>query len=247
MTDDKPSGGVTPPNAIRRFYTDVGVRPAEGAGWQVTLDNRPIRTPKRQPLDVPAETVAEAVAAEWRAQGPNVLPQTMPMTTLTNSAIDLVRPDPGPAIAEILAYLGSDLVCYRAESPASLVARQSAAWNPLVDWLGTETGVRLVVSEGIVHHPQPGTLLEIVQERLAAEDPFTLTALHSMTTLTGSAVIALAVLGRKITADEGWSAAHVDEIWQAEQWGEDVEAAARLAARRRDFQAAATLLELLHG
>jgi chaperone required for assembly of F1-ATPase len=170
----------------------------------------------------------------------------MPMMTLASTAIDIVAANPGPAIAEMVAYAGSDLVCYRAEGPASLVVRQAAAWNPLVAWVEAQTGERLVISEGIIHHPQAPALLVRVEAMLAALDPLTLTAVHSLTTLTGSAVLALAVLGRQIGEDDAWAAAHVDETWQAEQWGEDAEAKARLDARRRVFAAACLLIRLLH-
>lgn len=236
---------VAAPAAPRRFYTEAGVRP-EGAGWTVTLDGRPVRTPKKRPLILPRQAVAAAVAAEWAAQGTSIVPASMPMMTLASTAIDIVADDPAPAVDEIVAYAGSDLVCYRAEGPASLVARQAAAWNPVVAWFEAQAGERLVVSEGIIHHPQPPRLLTRVRELLAPLDPFALTAVHALTTLTGSAVLALAVFDRHTGADAAWAAAHVDETWQAEQWGGDAEAAARLAARRATFDAATTLIRLLH-
>ncbi len=245
MTGDETKPAATAPAAApRRFYAEAGVRLAAG-GWTVTLDGRPVRTPKRLPLILPRRALAEAVAAEWAAQGQAVVPASMPMMTLASTALDVVAADPGPAIAEIAAYAGSDLVCYRAEGPASLAARQAAAWNPPVAWFEHETGERLTVSEGIVHRPQAPALIARVEALLAALDPFTLTAVHSLTTLTGSAVLALAVLHRQTGADEAWAAAHVDETWQAEQWGEDAEAKARLDARRNAFEAAFGLIRLL--
>jgi chaperone required for assembly of F1-ATPase len=245
MTDSETKPGLAPPATPRRFYTEAGVRP-EGEGWTVTLDGRPVRTPRKLPLILPRQAVAQAVAAEWAAQGQAIVPALMPMMTLASTAIDIVAANPGPAIAEIVAYAGSDLVCYRAEGPASLVVRQAAAWNPLVAWVEAQTGERLVISEGIIHHPQAPALLVRVEAMLAALDPLTLTAVHSLTTLTGSAVLALAVMGRQIGEDDAWAAAHVDETWQAEQWGEDAEAKARLDARRRVFAAACLLIRLLH-
>ncbi len=244
MTGDDAQPPKAPPAAPRRFYTEAAVRP-EADGWTVTLDGRPVRTPKKLPLILPRRAVAEAVAAEWAAQGQAIVPASMPMMTLASTALDIVAADPGPAIGEIVAYAGSDLVCYRADGPASLVARQSAAWNPTVAWFERETGERLVVSEGIVHRPQAPALLARVEAMLAALDPFTLTAIHSLTTITGSAVLALAVLRRQIGANDAWAAAHVDETWQAGQWGEDAEAKARLDARRNAFDAAFGLIRLL--
>jgi chaperone required for assembly of F1-ATPase len=245
MTDDDQPKPPARPEPPRRFYTQAGVAP-DGPVWTVTLDGRPVRTPKKRPLHLPTRAIAEVVAAEWAAQGASVVPASMPMMTLASTAIDIVADDRTPAVDEIVAYAGSDLVCYRAEGPASLVALQSAAWNPVVAWFEAQAGERLVVSEGIVHHPQPVRLLERVREMLAGLEPFTLTAVHAITTLTGSAVLALAVLDRHTGADAAWAAAHVDETWQAGQWGEDAEAAARLVARRASFDAAATLIRLLH-
>ena len=245
MTGDETTPpAITPPAAPRRFYTEAAVRP-EADGWTVTLDGRPVRTPKRLPLILPRRAVAGAVAAEWAAQGQAVVPASMPMMTLASTALDIVAADPGPAIGEIVAYAGSGLVCYRADGPASLAARQAAAWNPPVAWFERETGQRLVISEGIVHRPQAPALLARVEALLAALDPFTLTAIHSLTTLTGSAVLALAALHRQLNADEAWSGAHVDETWQAEQWGEDAEAKARRDARRTVYDAAFGLIRLL--
>jgi chaperone required for assembly of F1-ATPase len=211
----------------------------------VLLDGRPARTPRKRALDLPGRALAEAVAAEWAAQGERMDPVTMPLTRLVNSAIDGVRGREHEVAADIVRYAGSDLVCYRAGHPDGLVARQQAAWDPVLAWAAAELGVRLVFGEGLMPVAQPTRALEAVAATLGPLDAFRLTALHVMTTLTGSCLIALAHARGRLPLEEAWCAAHIDEDWQAEQWGIDHEAAARRAHRLVEMQAASRLLALL--
>lgn len=228
----------------KRFYKTVAVEEGEG-GYRLTLDGRPVRTPLKNRLDMPSRALADAVAGEWDAQDETIDPAAMPLTRLANTALDRVAPDPGRIVGEIADYAGTDLLCYRADAPDGLVERQNAVWDPLLSWGARAIGARFVATVGIVHQPQPDASLQAVRDHLMARDAFTLTSIHNATTLTGSAIIALALEASEIAPDEAWSAAHVDEDWQIGLWGRDAEAEARRAARQAEFDAAAHLLALL--
>jgi chaperone required for assembly of F1-ATPase len=191
---------------------------------------------------VPGAALAEAVAAEWRAQGDRVDPATMPLTRLVNVAIDHVGAASAAVRTDIVKYAGSDLVCYRADGPAALVAAQEAHWGPLVAWANQRFGIRLRTTTGIAHVAQDASLGAAVAAAIAQYPPLRLAALHLATTLTGSAVVALALAESALAPDAAWEAAHVDEDWQMAQWGTDTIALAARANRRRDFDAAAFVL-----
>jgi chaperone required for assembly of F1-ATPase len=228
----------------KRFYEAASVEPGEG-GFVLVLDGRPARTPARSPLALPTHELGEAVAAEWGTQGETIDPASMPLTRMANTAIDGVAPRRREVVDDLVRYAGSDLVCYRAGDPARLAAEQDAAWNPVLAWADRELGARFVLAEGVMHVDQPEAAVAAVRRAVeAVESPFALAALHVMTTLTGSVLIALAHARGEIDADRAWTAAHVDELYQESVWGEDAEAAARRAARRAEFQAASTLSRL---
>lgn len=226
----------------KRFYEQVGIAEGEG-GYGLTLDGRAVRTPARRLLAAPARGLAEALSAEWRAQGEFVDPANMPATRLANSIIDGVADAPAPVAAEVEKYLGSDLVFYRAETPEGLVAAQSAAWDPVLDWARDALGARFICSAGLTFVRQPETSLAAASAAIPRDDPWRLGALHVITTLTGSSLIALAVLHSRLSTQEAWAAAHVDEDWNMKTWGRDEQALARRAARFAEMQAAATVLE----
>jgi chaperone required for assembly of F1-ATPase len=245
--DDKANGrAARAPSASlpRRFYKDVAIADHD-RGVTLLLDGKPLRTPCKAPLALPTRALAEAVAGEWRAQGERIDPATMPLTKLANSAIDGVAGREQAVIDDIMKHAGSDLVCYRAEGPGGLVDAQTKQWDPLLAWARDALGAPLAAAKGVVHVTQPQASLDRLKERLAGRDGFSLAALHVMTALTGSALLALAVALGRLTAEEAWEAAHVDEDWQISQWGEVDEAAARRANRWRDFAAAAQMLNLL--
>jgi chaperone required for assembly of F1-ATPase len=228
----------------KRFYQRVDVADRDG-GFALLLDGKPVRTPGKKQLSLPSRALAEAVAEEWAAQKERIDPTTMPLTKLANSAIDGVTGREDAVIGDILNYAGSDLLCYRAEGPRGLIEAQQAHWDPVLAWAKSALGAPFVLAEGIVHVAQPQASLDRLREALKGHDPFGLAALHVMTGLTGSALLALAVALGRMTPEQAWEAAHVDEDWQIAQWGEDAEAASRRAARRRDFDAAARALALL--
>ena len=236
--------GHAKPALPRRFYKQAGF--SEGAdGFRLTLDGRPANTPARNPLSVPSRALAERLAAEWEAQVESIDPATMPLTRLANTAIDGVAPRIEAVIADLSTYAGTDLVAYRADGPERLVSAQGDAWDPVLDWARATLGARLILSEGVMHVAQPAETVRALTESVAiVRDPFRLAALHTLTTLTGSLLIALAVLHGRMTSDAAWAAAHVDETYQAAVWGRDTEAEARLANRRAEFEAAALVMRL---
>ncbi|WP_298398868.1 ATP12 family chaperone protein [Sphingobium sp.] len=228
---------------MKRFYTDVTIVDAEG-GFAIQLDGRPVRTPARALLALPTRALADAVAQEWRAQGETVEPASMPMTGLANAAIDHVSANKADFAAGVARYAQSDLLCYRADGPDTLVARQAAAWDPLLDWARTRYDVAFAVTQGIIPVPQPDETLARLEAAVLAIDPFTLTGLSTLVTLSGSLVCGLALVEGGQDRDTIWQAAEIDEAWQIEQWGEDAEATARSAARTADFATAATFCAL---
>ena len=211
----------------------------------VRLDERPVRTPGRNPLAVPTDSLAEAIADEWRAVTDTIDPRAMPLTGLANAAIDRVMPDPTTFAAGLASYAESDLLCYRAPSPAELVALEAEAWDPLLDWARDRYDVQFECVSGIVHRAQPAATIARLGDAIASRPPFALVALQPIVTITGTLVGALALAELAITPDALWAAATVDETWQAEHWGEDILALEARAARRRDFDAAVRFLQLL--
>lgn len=226
---------------MKRFYKQASVTPDLG----IALDGRPVRTPGRLPLILPNAALAEAIAEEWRAQGDEILPQTMPLTGLANAAIERIAPDTAGFAAGLGTYGETELLCYRADAPPALVARQADIWDPILAWARARYDIGFVLVEGVMHCPQPPETLARLSEALAASNAFELAALSPIVTISGSLVIALAVLEGELDPDAGFDAGHLDELWQAEQWGEDDFALDQRAAHRADFLAACAFLRLL--
>ncbi len=238
------------PPLRRRFYAAVTIAAGEpGAGDQaahvICLDGKPIRTPGRRALAAPVAELAHALADEWAAQGEYIEPAKMPLTRLANTIIDGVAAAQDQVVAQIRKYLASDLVFYRAGSPAPLSARQAQHWDPLLSWASQSLGADFKHTSGIVHVAQPAAALEAASAALP-HDPWRLGALHVATTLTGSALIALALMHGAIAPEPAWQAAHVDEDWNMEQWGNDEIALARRGFRFAEFKAAALVLAALN-
>jgi len=227
----------------KRFYASASVAKTDG-GFSVTLDGRPIKTPSGKIVIAPKREIAEAIAAEWQAQQEIIDPLTMPLTRLANSVVEAVA-DRADAVADdIEKYLGSDLLFYRAGHPEGLVAREAAHWDPIVFWAAETLGAHFMLAEGIVHVRQPETAIASARAAFPG-DPWSIAALHVVTTLTGSALLALALTHGVRDPEQIWAAAHVDEDWNIEKWGVDDEVAARRAARLVDFQAATRILKAL--
>jgi len=226
---------------VKRFWKDVTITAERG----IALDGRPVRTPGRLALILPSPVLADAVAAEWRAVEGEIDPRAMPLTGLANTAIERVAPDPATFAAGLATWGESDMLCYRTESPEPLVARQAAAWDPLLDWARARYDVHFAVTAGIMHQPQPPATLTRLAEAVAARSPFELAPLSPIVTITGTLVGALALIEGAVDAATLWTAAHVDEDWQAELWGRDPLALAAYEERRRDYNAAVRFLALL--
>jgi chaperone required for assembly of F1-ATPase len=224
----------------RRFYA-TATTAAVADGYAVRLDDKPVRTPARRVLAAPTLALAEAIAAEWQAQKDVIDPAKMPLTRLANAIIDGVADAPLPVAEEIAKYLASDLTFYRAGSPQELVERQTRHWDPILDWAREALGADFKLGEGVVYVAQPQAALAAARAAIP-EEPWRLGAVHSITTLSGSALIALAVARGALSADAAWQAAHVDEDWNMAQWGRDEMAMARRDFRFAEFQAAATVL-----
>ncbi|MEM6462869.1 MAG: ATP12 family protein [Pseudomonadota bacterium] len=230
-----------------RFYEKVDVDGIDGA-FHVRLDGRTIRTPARQELRLPTRDLAELVCREWEAQSTQIDPITMPVTRLVNTALDGIASDKQAIIEDILRFAGTDLLCYRADSPQALVELQNELWDPVLDWARSALGAHFQQSQGIMHVEQPRAAVNAIGIHVASHDsPMALASLHIFTTLTGSAILSLAVAKGHLTAEEAWMAAHVDEDWNISQWGEDAEAAARRRFRWTEMQAADQVLNCLSG
>ncbi len=224
----------------KRFYKDVTV--TEDLG--IALDGRPVKTPMKAPLRLPTRALADALAAEWAEQGAEIKPATMTLTKLANTAIDRVGEHRAAIAQEVLDYANSDLVCYRTDRPPQLVAYQATAWDPIVDWARTALDAPFEVTDGILHRPQPEAALAAFAAAVQPLSDFELAAFHSIMTLTGSALIAMMLARQATTPDAAWTAAHVDEDYQVEHWGEDAEAQARRAARHAEFMACCRFMGL---
>jgi chaperone required for assembly of F1-ATPase len=230
--------------SLKRFYRETAAGRIDGR-ITVTLDGRPVRTPLHKPLHLPTEALADAIAAEWDAQVDAVKPDTMPLTQFASTAIDRVSERRDGVIDDIAGYGRTDLLCYRAEAPPALVARQAKTWQPLLDWAAQRFDATLIVTEGVMAIEQPPAALAALRAAVAAQDEFRLAALHDLTAALGSVVLALAVEQQKIDSEAAWDASILDELWQAEQWGQDRDAEERRDHLRLAVFAAARFLSLL--
>ena len=229
--------------AAKRFWKTASVTELD-TGFGVTLDGRPVKSPLKTPLVVPTHAMADAMAVEWDAQEEQIDPLSMPITRAVNATLDKVIPQ-RTEVADMLAeYGGSDLLCYRATHPDSLIARQKAAWDPLLDWAADTFGARLNTTHGVIPVAQPASATDALRAQVHALDPFHLTAFHEFVTISGSLVIGLAALKDAWSMEDLWQAARIDELWQEEQWGEDEEATASAEAKKTAFLQGAAFLAL---
>lgn len=235
----------TSSQAARRFWTSAQVARGSGATWSVQLDNRPIRTPAGAALTAPTQGLAERIAAEWNAVGEEIDPNAMPATRLAFTVIDRIGDARAATAAEVARFAGSDLLCYRAEGPESLVARQAELWDPWLARAEAELGLSFVRTAGIVHAAQPPATLEAVQSLAEGLDDFALAGVAAAAGLFGSAVLAIALQRGWLAAETAFALSQLDETWQAERWGEDAEAVARIAGLRRDALALGGWFEAL--
>lgn len=225
----------------KRFWAGASA----GDNGAILLDGREIRTPAGAPLRAPTHSLAEAAAEEWNAQTGPIDPAKMPLTRALNSAIDRVTPQRFEVVEIVAAYGASDLLCYRADRPETLVGRQAAAWDPLLEWAETRYDASLNLAVGVMHVAQPEASVAALKAAVAAYDAFALTALYDLVALSGSLILGLAVADERLTAANAWTTSRIDEEWQAEQWGGDAEAEGAAAIKFADFEAAARFMTLL--
>jgi chaperone required for assembly of F1-ATPase len=229
----------------KRFYTEVSIVEGEG-GHAVHLDGRPVKTPAKAALAVPTARLAELLRDEWANQVEVIDPRTMPVTRLINTAIDGVAVEAQAVFEDILRFSSSDMLCYRAESPENLVLRQQQQWDPILDWAANRHGARFELIEGVMPKEQPRDATAAFSSALRKYDtPIELAVLHTVTTLTGSAILALAFAESHLAAEDVWQLAHLEEDWTAEHWGDDAEAQNRREKRHAEFQAAVAVFEAL--
>jgi chaperone required for assembly of F1-ATPase len=231
------------PALRKRFYNRAHVGEAGPDGFPPLLDGKPVKTPARRALAAPTRPLAEKIAEEWNAQANVIDPARMPLTRLANAVIDAVADAPGPVADEVAKYLGSDLLCYRAETPAGLVEGQTRHWDPVLAWAREKLGARFVLAQGVMHVAQPDETIAALSAAIPSE-PWRLGAVSVVTTLTGSALLALALAHDALDAETAWAAAHVDEDWQMSQWGSDQAVLERRDYRRAEFDAAVAVLRL---
>jgi chaperone required for assembly of F1-ATPase len=250
-SETKPAGAPSIPGKEalrpplpRRFYKEVSVAPSEN-GFAVLLDGKSVRTPRKLPLTVPTQALAEALAQEWAAQKEHIDPETMPLSKLAITALDAVAERKSEVAADIVKFAGSDLLCYRAEAPEGLQRLQSEVWDPVLRWTEGQLGARFTLAQGVMPVEQSKELLDAFAAEIAPYDAMALASLHVMTTLLGSAVLMLVHVKGKISAEDTWAAAHLDEDWQISQWGIDLEASDRREKRRAEMLAASRFLSLL--
>ncbi len=229
---------------MKRFYTSAEPVAVE-TGHQIHLDGRPVNTPAKARLAVPGAALAAALAEEWNAQAETVDPDTMPLTQLANTTIDRVAVQREAVIAGTLAYAETDLLCYRADQPQALVERQAAVWQPLLDWAALEFDAPLTVTQGVLPAKQPQSSLTALSRIVADCDDFHLAALSHAAALQGSLVLAMALSAGRVNAAEAFDAAHLDDLYQQELWGEDSEAVARLDRLRSELAATERFFRLL--
>lgn len=233
------------PELPKRFYKKAWVEAKDGA-YLVLLDGKPIRTPGKNQVCLPTQASAQVVCEEWQAQETVIDPKRMHATRIVNTAIDGIARDLETVRGDIVNYAGTDLLCYRADNPEGLVENQSRHWDPLLDWVNEEIGADFVRAEGIVHVSQPADTLTAFAKAVAQFDqPIALACLHTFTTLSGSAIIALALARKRLTPDAAWKAAHVDEHWNESLWGEDFDAMAARARKFEELEAGHTLMRAL--
>lgn len=227
----------------KRFWTTAEARPCPG-GFTVMLDARGLKTPAKTDFVVPTEALARAVAAEWQAQEGQVRPEIMPFTRMANSAIVKVPAMAGAVVDELLRYGDTDLLCYRAEAPEALVARQAALWDPELDWAEARFGARLRVTGGVMPVTQPPEALAALRRPVERMDAFALTAFHDFVGITGSLVLALGLAEGRHDAGRAFDLSRLDEHWQQDLWGTDEDAARTEAAKRRDLADASRFFQL---
>ena len=232
------------PEKVKKFYKKASVR-GKKAPFSIALDGRVLKTPSKEPLEIPSRALARAVADEWNAQQEFVDLNAMFLTKYASAAQDGTMQRKEAIVDEIVAYASSDLVCYRADTPQGLVDRQTNAWDPVLEWARKTHNLKFICVAGIIYATQPDTTLAQAHKLLMEKDPHTLTGIHHLTNLLGSALLSIAVTEGALSDNDCWNAAHLDEDWNIEQWGTDEDAMERRKVRRTEFDGILRFCELV--
>lgn len=220
--------------APKRFWQNATVEPAE-EGFAVLLDGKAVRTPGKRALVVPTDAIAQRIAEEWQAQEEKINPESMPWTRSANSAIEKVSAARSGIEDHLIDYAGTDLLCYRAESPASLISRQRAAWDPILEWADQTFGARLTTTSGVMPVAQPEESITRLAQAMPVMSDFQMTGFYDLVALSGSFLIGLAAIHAFKADADLWAASRIDETWQFEQWGADEEAAEAEEVKKMAF------------
>ncbi len=229
---------------MKRFYKAAQVAETHPGSWQITLDGKLLQTPQKRVFAMPSKSLAAAIAAEWNGQGEAIDMQTMPLTRLTSGAIDRVAPRRQEVIQDLIVHMETDLLRHRISSPRALYERESVTWQPLLDWMQNTLGVKLVPVEGLTAPPMPQNHKDFLKEILESYNEFVLLGLTQASKISGSVVIALALLHGRLDGEMAYNVSLLEELWQIETWGEDPEANARRAAIKSDLNEIAHFLKL---
>ncbi len=232
---------------MKRFWDHAEVV-ATPAGHTILLDGKTVRLPGGAALHVGPAALARAIAAEWQAaggaKGGEMSFADTPLTRIAGTAQERIAPDPWPTIDAIARYGESDLLCFRAEAPESLVRRQEESWQPWLEWAAEAHGARLRVGIGVTPLRQHRDAIAVLREAVAGFDSLGLAALGLAVPATGSLVLGLALAAGRLDAAAAHTLGALDEIYQAELWGEDAAAAARRQAIAAEIALAARVLAL---
>jgi len=234
---------LTKPKKISRFYKKVSVESYD-ASFCVLLDGKKARTPKKNIIQFPSQTLAEAIADEWDAQGKDIDPFSMPMNRLCNVALDIDDQAIKPLVDELLNFIQTDALIFRSYEPEALVALQEDQWNIIQEYAEDLLEGKIITTKGLSIPDQSDILSENARNILSALSIFELTALHTITTISGSIFIALVLFTQGISSDQAWQAGHLEEDWNIALWGDDEEAQKRRKFRRKEWDAACKVLKI---
>ena len=216
-----------------------------GPSFAILLDDNYLYTPKKAKVLLPTQKLAQKVADEWKLQKKIINPSKMPYSRLVNSAIDKVNENFDSIVSDLVDYGDTDLVCYRSISPEDLVILQNKHWDPILVWAKNELEVDLKVNSGVNYKAQDPIQLQKLSKEISSFNPFSLTGLYDLVTISGSLLVALAVYYKHITPTEGFDISFLDEDWQRKKWGQDEESNKNRFNKFKEFQLAFRFLELL--
>ena len=229
---------------MKRFYKNVTVKTSE-SGYQICLDDRPVRSPAKAVVMVPSQALAEAVQAEWQAVGDEIQPEDMPLYSMAVTITDRVTPQRQELADELAGYIHDDVLRYRSVDDLDLASRQTKMWDPWLNWAEQECGLRLSTTAGLMPVFAEATTEHIVRNRLQPLADAQFGCLYRVATLSGSVVLGMAFQGRQLGAHDVFETAFLDELYQNSLWGTDEEAADRQVAIRSELKNVERFMDML--